>query len=366
VKVLFLASHLSTGGMPQFLLKRIEALKKYTNTEVFVYEWQEFSKEFTIQRDKIIELIGDNFFSCGYRYAWTKENDDNRNNLVQYCKDKKIDIIHIEDVVEDIKNFKSCKVPRELYNKNHKWKIVETPHSMNYNPNNKIFEPDGYCFTITYHSDNTNKNIIKDVISYPLDDSIVCPRSKNEIKDKMGFRKNGEYHIINVGLWTPGKNQGYAIELAKKLWNKYGRTYIFHFIGNQAGNFSNYWDPLMKDLPPNIIIHGEKNLNDVSEFYKIADLMLFTSTWESWGIVIEEAIANNIKIMAHNLNHYGNERISFIEPLSGNIEDDYELLINTIHSPIKYSINDINTKLNMRSFADKHINLYKNLLNNCE
>ena len=60
--------------MPQFLLKRIEALKKYTNTEVFVYEWQEFSKEFTIQRDKIIELIGDNFFSCGYRYAWTKFN----------------------------------------------------------------------------------------------------------------------------------------------------------------------------------------------------------------------------------------------------------------------------------------------------
>jgi hypothetical protein len=35
-KILFLASHLSTGGMPQFLLKRIETLKD--NYEIFVVE----------------------------------------------------------------------------------------------------------------------------------------------------------------------------------------------------------------------------------------------------------------------------------------------------------------------------------------
>ena len=42
MKLLFLTPHLSTSGMPQFLLKRIEAIKKYTpDIEVFVYEWEQ-------------------------------------------------------------------------------------------------------------------------------------------------------------------------------------------------------------------------------------------------------------------------------------------------------------------------------------
>ena len=55
MKVLFLAPHLSTGGMPAFLLKRIEALLGYTDIEVFVAEWKMYSNEFIIQRKQIQE-----------------------------------------------------------------------------------------------------------------------------------------------------------------------------------------------------------------------------------------------------------------------------------------------------------------------
>ena len=44
MKVLFITPHLSTGGMPAFLLKRIEALLGYTDIEVFVIEWKMYSK----------------------------------------------------------------------------------------------------------------------------------------------------------------------------------------------------------------------------------------------------------------------------------------------------------------------------------
>ena len=59
MKILFLVPHLSTGGMPQFLLKRIQALKAYTNYEIFVWEWHQLSTEFTVQRKQIQNLIPD-------------------------------------------------------------------------------------------------------------------------------------------------------------------------------------------------------------------------------------------------------------------------------------------------------------------
>mgnify|MGYP001218451577 FL=1 len=356
MKVLFLVPHLSTGGMPQFLLKRIQALNLYTQTELFVYEWVQTSKNYTVQREQIIDIVGDNFYSCGYYEEWDDNNTKRQNNLINYLNENNINIVHIEDIAED---FLDINFQKELYNKDNNWKIVETPHSMNYNPNSKILEPDAYCFTITHHLNNTNKNVYKDIIKYPLDTSIVCSKTSSEIKENIGWRCNGEYHILNVGLWTPSKNQGYAIELAKRLWDKYKWTYIFHFVGNQAPNFIDYWEPLMNDLPPNIRIHGELNQDKVSEYLKMSDLMLFTSTWESWGIAIEEAIANEIKIMAHNLDHYGDERIPYIEPLTGDLNKDYELFLNTIHSPRKYKNTGVNSELVMYKFAKTHTEFYK-------
>jgi hypothetical protein len=51
-RVLFLAPHLSTGGMPSFLLKRIESLLKYYNekVELFVVEYSNHSDHYVVQK----------------------------------------------------------------------------------------------------------------------------------------------------------------------------------------------------------------------------------------------------------------------------------------------------------------------------
>tara|TARA_B100000795_G_C22767512_1_gene426342 strand:- start:107 stop:1186 length:1080 start_codon:yes stop_codon:yes gene_type:complete len=356
MKILFLVPHLSTGGMPQFLLKRIQALKAYTNYEIFVYEWMQLSVDYDVQRKQIQSLIPNrNFISCG---KYPEPDVEIQKNIINYLIENEIDIVHVEDIIED---FMDVAIQEKLYDLNHPWKIIETPHSLNYNPNYKKYEPSGYCFTTEHHYKNTikDKSIKLELIKYPLDTSVISFKSRNKILGDIGWRTNGEYHIVNVGLWTPNKNQGYAIELAKTLWDKYGWTYIFHFIGNQAENFEDYWKPLMDDLPPNIRIHGEQDTDVVSEYLKMSDVMLFTSIWESWGIVLEEAVANKLKILAYDFDHYEGERTPFIEVLSGDINKDYELLLNTIHSPIKYSDDELSTKLNMKEFANKHIKLYK-------
>ena len=214
MKVLFLVPHLSTGGMPQFLLKRIQALKDYTDVEIFVYEWTQTSKNYTVQREQIKNLIPhSNFVSCG---MIGEVNHKLQNNIDNYLKDNKIDIIHMEDEAEA---FLPKYVIRELYDQKHPWKIIETPHSLNFNPDRpRMRKPNGYCFTITHHKTIGDEKIKTKVIKYPLDSSIICEESRDKILSDIGWRVNGEHHILNVGLWTPSKNQEYALELAKKFW----------------------------------------------------------------------------------------------------------------------------------------------------
>lgn len=368
MRVLFIPSHLSTSGMPQFLLKRIEAIHEYLpDVEVFVYEWEQQSNKYTIRRDKIVEIVGDNFVSCGYIRDGNSDGwAEKQNNVINYCYENKIDIIHLEDVAEYFinKDYNSnTNLLTDLYDPKHPWKIVETPHDHFkwVNHTNKIYKPDGYAFVIDHnHNHNANESA---VIPYPIDHSIICEETRDEILNDDGWRLTGEYHIVNVGLWQPDKNQTYAIELARKCWDKYGWTYIFHFVGNQAPNFENYWKPLMRNLPPNIKIHGEKDTKEVSKFYKMADLLLFPSDDECSPLVLKEGISNGLKILAFDLEHYGDTYINYIEPLSNNINKDYELLLDTIHSPRKYNVNLNDSKSNIKEFANAHKNFYKNLLN---
>ena len=358
MKVLFLAPHLSTGGMPAFLLKRIEALLGFTDVEVFVVEWKMYSPTFIVQRSKIQELVGKNFISFS-------GNKELQKGIIDYCYTKQIDIIHIEEIPEGFDSFNPFdpKLQKELYNPIHPWKIIETPHGMAFQPDtNKLYDPDAYACVSPHHINVTFKNrpSIKKLITYPIDPFIQSLEDRDKILEHWGYLTKGEFHIINIGLWTEGKNQRYAIDIAKKLYEKYGFTYIFHFLGNQAPNFQNYWKPLMESLPPNIKIWGERD--DIDKFFKIADTMLFTSTWECNPIVLKEAISNNVKIMAYNLDHYGDEYLPFINPLSGNIESDYLNLINTIHSPIKYKIKNYSN--NVEQFALKTLKLYQNVLIN--
>jgi len=62
-KICFLAPHLSTGGMPAFLLKRIQTLLKYTEVEIFVVEWCNYSPTFIVQKEQIKKIVGDNFLT---------------------------------------------------------------------------------------------------------------------------------------------------------------------------------------------------------------------------------------------------------------------------------------------------------------
>ena len=120
-----------------------------------------------------------------------------------------------------------------------------------------------------------------DLIEYPIDEKI---QDKVESQKILGLDPEFK-HIVNIGLFTPGKNQGYSFEIARLL-QKY--KIMFHFVGNQASNFVNYWEPIMKTKPDNCIVWGERN--DTDAFLQASDIHLFTSNMELNPLSIKESL----------------------------------------------------------------------------
>ena len=122
-------------------------------------------------------------------------------------------------------------------------------------PETKMFIPNAFAFFSLYHLDTfANVKGHKEVIEYPI--NIKCPPAYEKLAAKLmlGIDLNKK-HVINVGLWTRGKNQGEGLALARKLPHV-----KFHFICNQAGNFMEYWKPLMKNVPDNVNVWGRETM----------------------------------------------------------------------------------------------------------
>jgi len=334
--VLFLAPHLSTGGMPEFLLKRIKALSGFN---VYVVEWANYSDHFVVQKNKIKKLVS-NFYTLG----------EDKTELIDIIKNNKIDIVHIDEMAEHLGNGSEDVLPL-LYAKDRSWKIIETCHNISFRPDrDKKYHPDAYAFCSPYHLETfVNMKSHKDVIEFPVDPVIYDWQTKLNAKYDLGFDPSKK-HVVNIGLWTKGKNQGEGVALARKLPNV-----EFHFVGNQAGNFQDYWQPLMNDVPDNVTIWGERD--DVDKFLLAADVFMFNSVWECNPLAIREAISYGLPILARNLAQYKDMFTPYIEDLNPmKMKNQLKRLLN---EPVKYEVPTHNTS---SVFGKRHAELYKEVL----
>jgi autotransporter strand-loop-strand O-heptosyltransferase len=291
-KLLFLAPHLSSGGMPSFLLKRIQLLNDFF--EIFVVEYECLSDIYVVHRNKIKEIVKDKFYTL----------DNNKLELINIINKHKIDIVHIEHESEGF----DLNMVSMLYDNDRSYRIIETCHNITFNPKTKLFIPDGFAFCTPYHLE-TFKDIFtyKEVIQYPIQVTIPDCKDKVYAKQTLGLNEN-KINVLNVGLWTKGKNQGEGIEIARK-----NPDLDFHFVGNQAINFSDYWKPLMENLPENVKVWGERD--DVGLFMEACDVFMFNSTFECNPLVLREAIGYQMPIYAHNLPQYCGMYDNYIFPV---------------------------------------------------
>jgi glycosyltransferase involved in cell wall biosynthesis len=312
LKILYVTPHLSTGGMPQYLLKKIESLKD--ECEVYCVEYNQIATWYVIQRNKIVEMLGDHFFSL---------QDKPREQLLDVINKIQPDVVHVEEFPE---TFMRADIAKALYSKDRKYLIFESYHGLSFEAKNKSFFPDKFIFVSEYQADlYRGLGIHTEILEYPIE---INEPNKDACRQELGFDPNYK-HVLNVGLFNPWKNQGELVDYAKKMLDV---NVKFHFVGNQAPNFEEYWGPIMKTLPDNCVIWKERG--DVEKFYQAADLMVFTSKMETSPIVIREAIAWKLPCLIRNLPAYKNlyNKYPDIKYLVvDGVDDNVELIKKELH-----------------------------------
>ena len=286
-KLLFIAPHLSTGGLPQYLTKKIELLKDIY--DIYLVEWVDCTGGvLVVTRNKIVNLIdSDKFFTLG----------DNKHELINIIHRIQPDIIHLEEIPEF---FMDDEITRQIYTKNRNYSIVETSHDSSFDTNNKLFFPDKFMFVSDWQIQQyKDLDIPKILVEYPIE--YIERPNREESLTKLGLDPNKK-HVLHVGLYTSRKNQAEFFKYAKQF-----PDVEFHSLGNRAENFKWYWEPLAKDQPSNLTWWNERS--DVDAFYQSMDLFLFTSKGtntdkETMPLVIREAISYQIPTLIYNLPVY--------------------------------------------------------------
>jgi len=156
-KLLYIAPHLSTGGLPQYLVKKVELLKD--EFEIYVVEWVNHTGGvLVVQRDKILNLVDpDKFFELG----------EDKMELINIINEVQPDIIHLEEIPEFFMDFE---VAKKIYTKDRNYVIVETSHDSSYDTTQKRFLPDKFMFVSDWQiKQYENIDIPKVLVEYPIE-----------------------------------------------------------------------------------------------------------------------------------------------------------------------------------------------------
>jgi glycosyltransferase involved in cell wall biosynthesis len=309
-KILCIAPHLSTGGMPQYLLKKIRSIKD--QYDVYLVEYSDVSPDYIVQKEQLKWILGNKYYTL----------HEDKFKLFDIIKEIKPNVIHLEDVPE---SFMDNDVSVQLYgDKNRTYFIVESTHSSLTDPSSLLFYPDRFILPSKWIQQKFTEQlpqIQNDIWEYPIENYYKDQKLAQEIL-KLDRNKK---HVLMVGLFTPGKNQGEIFEIAKQL-----PEVQFHFVGNQAPNFSEYWKPLMENKPNNCIVWGERD--DVLNFYQACDLFYFSSKFELMPLSIKEALSYGLPCLFRRLYTYSDtyDNNSLVSYIDDDLEKTKEILLQKL------------------------------------
>jgi len=309
-KILFIAPHLSTGGMPQYLLKKIQSIKD--QYDIHLVEYACVSGDYVVQREQLKWILGDKFYTL----------KENKLELIDIIDQIQPDVIHLEDTPE---SFMDSEVSSLIFgNTDRDYFIVESTHSSLTVPSTLLFHPDKFILPSKWIQQKFTEQlpqIPNDIWEYPIENYYKDQKLAQEFLKLDPKQK----HVLMVGLFTPGKNQGEIFEIAKQL-----PEVQFHFVGNQAPNFADYWKPLIKNKPDNCIIWGERD--DVPNFYQACDVFYFSSKFELMPLSIKEALSYGLPCLFRRLETYMDsyDNNSLVHYIDDNLDKTKQILCTLI------------------------------------
>ena len=314
-RLLYVAPHLSTGGQPQYLYKQ---LKHFINEfDIEVVEINNSGGDaFVVQKNRIKSL------------AIVHTLGEDKSKILDVIEKFKPDIIHFQEIAQfDL----ATDVLDKIFRKDRPYFIVQTTHGSFTNPSDIIYHPDRYVLVSEWSRRKFEDTGVETMLwEYPIEDYKV---DKERAQKELGFDPEWK-HVLNVGLFSPGKNQDEIFNIARQM-EKY--KIKFHFVGNQAMNFEHYWLPLMKHKPDNCVIWGERD--DVDTFYEASDMFYFSSILELNPLSVKEALSWKLPSLFRKLHTYLDTYDN--HPLVTYIDDDLKKTKQHIIQQLQPQFNEI-------------------------
>ena len=314
-KLLYVAPHLSTGGQPQYLYKQVKEFIKDFDIQVVELN-NSGGTAFVVQKNRIKSLVP--IHTLG----------EDKSEIINIINQFNPDIIHFQEIPQfDLAPF----ILDQIFKKDRNYFIIASTHGSLTDPSEISYHPDKYILVSEWSRQKfISTGVETDVWEYPIEDYIF---DKEETQKELGLDPSYK-HILNVGLFAPGKNQSEIFAIARQL-EKY--KIKFHFVGNQAGNFEHYWGPLMKYVPENCIIWGERD--DVDKFYSAVDMFYFASKIELNPLSVKEALSYKLPCIFRKLHTYldtydNNQLVTYIN-------DDLKLTKRIILEKLNPEFNEI-------------------------
>lgn len=213
MKIVFITPHLSTGGMPQYLNNKIAKLKD--ECDIWILEQTHESSYNTI-RKRIEREIGVNkIITFG-------------SNPVKLLLDSidrlDPDIVHFEEPCEQ---FLTDNLLEHIFRKDRRYKIIETFHDSSLGHEEKRYLPDKFIVVSPWQVYLVQKHGVPvEVIEHEIYKK--GEKDQERARKILGFDPNKK-HVIQVGIFTPRKNQLETAELARNF-----PDVQFHFIRRSA------------------------------------------------------------------------------------------------------------------------------------
>ena len=314
-KLLYVAPHLSTGGQPQYLYKQVKEYIKDFDIEVVEIN-NSGGTAFVVQKNRIKSLV--KVHTLG----------EDKSEIINIINEFNPDIIHFQEIPQfDLAPF----ILDQIFKKDRNYFIVASTHGSLTDPSEISYHPDRYVLVSEWSRQRfIDTGIETDVWEYPIEDYVF---DKEVAQRELGLDSSYK-HVLNVGLFAPGKNQSEIFSIARQL-EKY--KIKFHFVGNQAGNFEHYWGPLMKYVPENCVIWGERD--DVDKFYSAVDMFYFASKIELNPLSVKEALSYKLPSIFRKLHTYLDTYDN--NPLVTYINDDLKLTKRIILEKLNPTFNEI-------------------------
>jgi glycosyltransferase involved in cell wall biosynthesis len=127
---------------------------------------------------------------------------------------------------------------------------------------------------------------------------ILNKKNKIKLLNTLNIKKNSTIFIY-TGKIIRKKNLSFLLEIFSKLVNKYNNIYLL-IVGD--GEERSFLEKKYNNFSKNIKFLGFANQKEISNFYSISNIFIMPSSYEPWGLSVNEAmIFQNALLLSSNV-----------------------------------------------------------------